>query len=256
MQTGQAKPVFALMGEFSAGKSTLANLLIGAGVSPVKVTATQLPPVWFQHGTGNPVVVDLAGNETEIPIEALEEVSVADTQYVRVFVEAELLEIIDLMDMPGNSDPNMSAEVWRRAVHHANGVIWCSHATQAWRQSEAAVWEDLPETLHATSILLLTRFDKIKTDLDKMRVLRRVRAEAAGQFHSILPISLLEAATAEDRAQWEASGAETFLHALLDIAMGVTVEPPQPTALEPAGNVLPRRVARRDPADAAARPRS
>lgn len=252
MQTATAKPVFALMGEFSAGKSTLANLMIGTGVSPVRVTATQLPPVWFRHGTGNPVVVGLDGTETEIAIGDLERVSVEDTAHVRVYVEAELLEIIDVIDMPGNSDPNMSADVWRRAVHHANGVIWCSHATQAWRQSEAAVWEDLPRELYPASILLLTRFDKIKSEIDKARVLRRVKAEAGGLFHSILPVSLLEAATAEDHDQWAASGAEAFLAALLDIAMGT---PAAPVASQHAaegaasaeqnatGGVVPRRVA-------------
>ena len=37
------RPRVALMGEFSAGKSTLSNLLIGKSALPVNVTATQLP---------------------------------------------------------------------------------------------------------------------------------------------------------------------------------------------------------------------
>jgi GTPase Era involved in 16S rRNA processing len=255
MTTAPGKPVFALMGEFSAGKSTLANLLIGSCVSPVKVTATELPPVWFRHGTGNPVVVDLDGNETRIAMEDLSTVPVATTAFVRVYVEAELLEIIDLIDMPGNSDPNMSADVWRRALHHANGVIWCSHATQAWRQSEAAVWEELPETLHPTSILLLTRFDKIKGEVDRARVLRRVRAEADGLFRAILPISLLNASAAENREEWEASGAEAFLQVLLDLAMGAAAQPePEPVAA--TGGVMPRRVAVPERERASARPGS
>ena len=57
------RPVIALMGEFSAGKSTLANLLLGEGRSPVQVTATQLPPVWFSYGSEAPYKVDLDGNE-------------------------------------------------------------------------------------------------------------------------------------------------------------------------------------------------
>jgi len=250
MSTGTGKPVIALMGEFSAGKSTLANFLIGQGMSPVKVTATQLPPVWFTHGQGNAVVVDLDGNETEIEIDALEDVEVATTSFVRVPAETEILEIMDIMDMPGNSDPNMSAEVWQRAIHHATGVIWCSHATQAWRQSEAAVWDEMPEDLYQSAILLLTRFDKISGDIDRARVLRRVSNETDGLFRAVLPISLLEAlAAGEDREKFAACGAEAFLSCLLDIAMGTS---PEEDELEPepdrkaddcAGPViLPRRV--------------
>lgn len=263
------KPVIALMGEFSAGKSTLANLLIGVGVSPVKVTATQLPPVWFTYGTGNPVVVDLEGNETEISIEDLEGVDVQSTEFVRVYAEAEILGVMDIMDMPGNSDPNMSSDVWSRAIHHATGVIWCSHSNQAWRQSEAAVWEEMPAELYANSLLLLTRFDKINGERDRARLLRRVAMETEGLFRDVLPIALLDAQNAgDDREQWQASGAEAFVQQLLDIVMDPSPvkrsdfsDAAEPSSLRAApvaerdakpesnGAILPRRVQRRAPDD-------
>ncbi len=248
MDTISKRPVIALMGEFSAGKSTLANLLLGQGHSPVKVTATQMPPVWFTYGEGEPYAVDLEGNETPLAIEDLETVSVQDTAHVKIFLQSELLELMDLIDMPGNSDPNMSSEVWQRAVHHATGVIWCSHANQAWRQSEAAVWEELPDTLYPNSLLLLTRFDKILGETNRHRVLRRVKAEAEELFAGVYPIALTEALSAgEDRARWEGSGADDFIQALLDVVMR-PAEPelaPEPEpAPEPAVAVMPRRVAR------------
>ncbi len=256
------KPVIALMGEFSAGKSTLANLLIGEGVSPVKVTATQLPPIWYTHGKGNPVVMSTEGMETEIEIEALEDVDVETTAYVRVFVQAELLELMDLIDMPGNSDPNMSADVWERVIHHANGVIWCSHANQAWRQSEAAVWESMPDELYPNSMLLLTRFDKIREERDGKRIVARVASEAAEMFAGIFPVALLQAQQAgDDREMWEKSGATPFLECLIDIAMRGGADVVASTdekagdgplvlteteLVEPKVSVLPRRVKRTD----------
>ena len=239
------RPVIALMGEFSAGKSTLANLLLGEGRSPVKVTATQLPPVWFSYGMGEPYTVGLDGTETPIRLEDLESVDVASTSHIRVFMTTELLELMDLIDMPGNSDPNMSADVWKRTIHHASGVIWCTHANQAWRQSEAAVWEDLPEELYKNSLLLLTRFDKIIGDTNRMRVVRRVKSETEDLFRGVFPISLTEAlGSGDNREQWENSGAEEFITELLEIVMNA--EPPEaPEEEEPeAEMVLPRRVAR------------
>lgn len=259
MSMSEKRPVMALMGEFSAGKSTLANLLLGEGHSPVKVTATQLPPVWFSFGDEAPYAVGLDGTETPLALEDLETVSVEDTAHVRIFLKSEILELMDLIDMPGNSDPNMSAEVWRRAVQHVDGVIWCSHANQAWRQSEAAVWEEMPDHLYSRSLLLLTRFDKILGDNNRERVLRRVCAEAEDVFAGVYPIALTDALSAgEDREKWEASGAEAFLGALLEIVLkGASVPDPQPVPEPhpaPAVAVMPRRVARSSDDATRARP--
>lgn len=221
---GADKPCLALMGEFSAGKSTLTNLLIGAKSLPVQVTATQLPPVWIAWGDQPPYRVDLDGNVLPVDLNRLAEIRVEDTAYIRIFRKSDVLEMCDLIDMPGISDPSMAANVWQRVIHHASAVIWCTHATQAWRQSEAAVWESLPETLHAKSLLLLTRIDKISRGSDRERLLRRVQKETEGLFAEVLPISLLEAIEAgEDKDKWEASGAERFTQTLVDLLQEVGV---------------------------------
>ncbi|MEL6167785.1 MAG: hypothetical protein AAFR35_03790 [Pseudomonadota bacterium] len=220
------KPVIALMGEFSAGKSTLANLLLGEVRSPVQVTATQLPPVWYAYGSGSPFTVGLDGAKRPLDLNELDRVTVADTAFVRIPIEADILTICEMIDMPGNSDPNMSPEVWQRTIHFADSVIWCTHATQAWRQSEAAVWDEFPAEVHARSLLLLTRFDKILKDTDKARVINRVTKEAGDKFRAIFPVSLLTALEAgeEDRERWEQSGAEAFTQALLDIVLELEAE--------------------------------
>jgi len=206
-----AKPCIALMGEFSAGKSTLSNLLIGQSPLPVRVTATQLPPVRLSYGTGPAWREDHAGNRVPVEIDRLAEISPADTKLIQIHVEADLLELCDLIDMPGISDPNMAAEVWRNVIGLADGVIWCSHATQAWRQSEAAVWEELADTLSGSSLLLLTRFDKLVSAEDRARVLRRVERETEGLFAAVYPVALLQAiAGRNDWEAWTESGAEAF----------------------------------------------
>ncbi len=218
---GRARPVIALMGEFSAGKSTLANLLLGERVSPVRVTATQLPPIWYTHGTGDPERVDMEGHTHPIAAAEIEGIDPHDTAFVRVPLAAGVLELMDLIDMPGISDPNMEATVWKRLIHAADGVIWCTHATQAWRQSEAATWEELPAALHESSLLLLTRADKLR-EADLQRVVSRVKAETGGMFAGIFPVSLMLAATAgEDRDAWEVSGAEAVTRSLLDIVFRI-----------------------------------
>ena len=204
----EKRPRVALMGEFSAGKSTLSNLLLGASALPVNVTATQLPPVWISKGSQAPYTVSTEGDEQEINLEELEKVSVEGTSHIRVFHEADRLSQFDLIDMPGISDPNMAADVWQRMIHHADVVIWCSHATQAWRQSEAAVWSTMPNELYDRSVLLLTRMDKILSERDQGRVIKRVESETKGLFRKVLPASLIKALSASEGSDvWAQCGA-------------------------------------------------
>ncbi|MFT7592755.1 MAG: hypothetical protein ACI8R4_000062 [Paracoccaceae bacterium] len=212
------KPRLALMGEFSAGKSTLSNLLLGADPLPVKVTATRLPPIWISYGDEPAMREDMQGNCSPIDIQALEKVQLEDTRLIRLYLKSDVLQLCDLIDMPGISDPNMASDVWQNVIGEADNVIWCSHATQAWRQSEAAVWESLGEDLRAKSLLLLTRFDKLLTDRDKSRVLTRVRRETDGLFSDIYPVCLTDALVAgEDRALWDKSGAGVMVERLIDL---------------------------------------
>ncbi len=212
------KPRFAIMGEFSAGKSTLSNLLIGTPVLPVKVTATQLPPVWISYGDADPYLIKVDGSEEPFDFGDLSDLSLEETLCLRVFHKSDALELCDLIDMPGISDPNMSSEVWERAMPLADGVIWCTHATQAWRQSEAAVWNSVDAGLYQKSLLLLTRIDKITSDRDRKRVLRRVEKEVAGLFCGVIPISLTDAIDAgDDHARWQQSGAEAFAVAMIEL---------------------------------------
>ncbi len=251
------KPRLALMGEFSAGKSTLSNLMIGRPAIPTKVTATQLPPVWISHGTEAPWREDLAGNRHPVDPERMEAVPLDDTAFIHFQTEAEVLQVCDLIDTPGISDPNMPPEVWQRAADVADGVLWLTHATQAWRQSEAATWEALPEDLHPKSLLLLTRIDKLTSERDRDRVIARVTQETQGLFRAVLPVSLTEAlAAGEDGARWHASGGEALSEALFelidDIARHIRMagDAPRPAAApvwSPAAPSAPR-VTRIEPA--------
>ena len=212
------KPRLALMGEFSAGKSTLTHLLVGLEPLPVKVTATRLPPVWITHGPTSATVVGTDGSETPIDMDAIETVPLDSTALIRLTLPAEALELCDLIDMPGISDPNMPTSVWRALMPEVDAVIWCTHATQAWRQSEAAAWDSIRSGLSGPSTLLVTHFDKLQNERDQARVLKRVMREAGDKFQSVFPISLLQAVAAEDDAEaWQASGADAFVESLIEL---------------------------------------
>ncbi len=224
-----SKPRIALMGEFSAGKSTLLNLLLGCDPMPVRITATRVPPVWVTYGSESAVRVCDDGTEEALEVADITGVPVNGTRMIRLCVDADILKLCDLIDIPGISDPNMRHDDWAELMCDVDFVIWCTHATQAWRQSEAALWEDVDKSVKGPNYLAVTQFDKLKTDRDRARVLSRLDAETDGVFDAIFPIATLEAINAGvDEEAWNRSGGAAFVEQLVTVLAnwpGETQEP-------------------------------
>ncbi|WP_245306184.1 dynamin family protein [Roseovarius aestuariivivens] len=220
------KTRLALMGEFSAGKSTLSKLFLGDDPLPIKVTATRLPPVLISYGESAAYAVGHDGTETRIKTEEIDQVVLEETRMIRLFHPSDTLEICDLIDMPGISDPSMSSDVWMSVMDEVDSVIWCTQATQAWRQSEAATWEQIAESTNGQNILLVTQVDKLHSERDLSRVMMRLKKETDGLFQNIFPISITEAiAAGDDEAKWKASGAADFVNDLIERLMAVASKP-------------------------------
>ncbi len=214
------KPRLVLMGEFSAGKSTLSNILLGGQTLPTQVTATRLPPVIVTHGAPGAHAIAHDGSRIEVDLSDLSALSPEAIRSLHVTMICDTLELCDLVDMPGISDPNMPADTWDEVVRSTDHVLWCTHATQAWRQSEAAMWDRLRGATSGTNLLLITQFDKLRNPRDKARVLARVVSETVGKFTATYPVSLLEAIEAgEDIDLWKASGAHDFMEHLVEMLL-------------------------------------
>jgi len=263
------RPRIAVMGEFSAGKSTLVNLLLGTAALPTRVTATQLPPVWIGRGTGAPTATDLEGRVAPVDLSRTESLDLATTRYLRIEAMAPILDTCDLIDFPGISDPNMPPDTWDRVMPLVDGVIWCTHATHAWRQSEAAFWDTLPEAARAHAVLLLTRIDRIAAPRDRRRICARVAAETEGAFAAIHPVSLTQATDPAARADSGIEAARAAIARLVALRAralaggaggageaggAATADPAMPdgVAARAGDHVVPRRVRR---AGGAATPR-
>ncbi|MFY0619941.1 dynamin family protein [Shimia sp.] len=215
------KPRIALMGEFSAGKSTLMNLLLGCDPMPVQITATRVPPVWVTYGAHSATLVHEDGGETQFDGSDLSAAPMQGTSLIRFSMDSDILNLCDLIDIPGISDPNQKHESWLDLVADMDCVIWCTHATQAWRQSEAALWEQICASVPGPNHLVVTQIDKLRTELDRRRVLARLEAEAGAAFASILPIATLDAINAGmDETAWRNSGGAALIEQLVTMLVG------------------------------------
>ena len=214
------KARLVLMGEFSSGKSTLSNILLGGPTLPTQVTATRLPPVHISYGEPSAYAIARDGTRIEVDLADLAALTPETVRSLHLTMISDTLELCDLVDMPGISDPNMPTDTWDQSVRSTDHVIWCTHATQAWRQSEAAMWDRMRDATGGTNLLLITQFDKLRNPRDRSRVLSRVASETAGKFSATYPVALLDALEAgDDLDAWKESGAHAFMEHLVEILL-------------------------------------
>ena len=217
------RPKFALMGEFSAGKSTLLNFILGDDYCPTKITATHLPAIWLTNADepsdALAISVDRSRKQIENPI--LDAEQLAGLALLCIKLNRPGLSQFDIIDTPGISDPSLLTDNLALVAGYCDFVLWCTHATQAWRQSEHAAWSRLPKRLRKNSILVVTRTDKLNSENDVLRVKRRLFKETKGLFRAIVMLSTPQAAMAHrnpghpdhDRL-WVTSGGEAFVAAM------------------------------------------
>ncbi len=144
LRAGLDAPVrLAILGEFSAGKSSVVNRWTGAAVSAVGVLPTTARVIWVRRGVEGGRVVDGRGGLREGPIEALPRVLAAaeadgaPASHVELFHPSATLADVELLDTPGSNaaegaDPAATA----RALELADLALWVFDASQAGKATE------------------------------------------------------------------------------------------------------------------------
>jgi len=133
----------AILGEFSAGKSTFLNALVGATVSPMGVLPTTAHVHWLRSGEPGARVVDMHGGAVAATIDEAPRIverkrAAGQTiDYVEVTLPIARLSNVDLIDTPGFNAGEPAHEVAvRRAFDIADVAIWLFDARQAGKLSE------------------------------------------------------------------------------------------------------------------------
>jgi len=217
---------FLIAGEFSSGKSTLANMLVGQELIPTSVLASNMPPLLFRYGRETLIA---AGWHDKKPLMKFDRVDfeaalAEDPDFILVNMPSPILKGINFFDMPGTGDPLNDNRKTLQLVKSAEGLIWCTNAVQAWRESERYTWSNHPSMNRSNSILVVTHVDLPVAKRNLGRVMERVQKDAGKHFKAVLPIAILEAIKAapegdvQDKLAWTDSGAKALLEAIETIA--------------------------------------
>ncbi len=99
------------------------------------------------------------------------------------------VEIIEVRSFPGGPASVPSA----RAFRQVDLAIWCTLATQAWKETEVVAWKRIPPGHRKLALMLVTYKDAIRRAADETRIAARLRQATSGLFDDVILLSVNQA---------------------------------------------------------------
>ena len=175
-------PRVAVMGESNSGKSALTNLLLGAPVLPTMQLANTRIPSLIRFSRKASVAVKLKdGRMAQL---ATDTPSRTDAVLVEIGLPIASLQACEILDLPGFADPLLAYDALDLEDCRIEASVWCTFSTQAWKESERAVWTSFSEGITKHSILVVTHMDKLKGD-QAAKVMAPMQSVAHQDFRMI-----------------------------------------------------------------------
>lgn len=209
----------AILGEINSGKSALANLLAGVDSLPTAVISNTRIATLLYYAAEPEIRVEYESGRRE---RLSGDFSLPQGPIFRIDVGLPLhrLRSVQVLDLPGFTDPITGNVVVDAAAHNVDAAIWCTMSTQAWKESERAAWEMLPRRIGSRGLLVATHSDLLHNPSDRQKLLMRLRGQAGASFRSVILLSTVEALevagsrNGASGAAWETSGGEALESAL------------------------------------------
>jgi Dynamin family len=215
-------PRLALFGEFSAGKSSIINLLLGRDILPTSVLSSTRRPTYVRYAPDLQIeAISEIGKRESVAPDVVKTFAREDISHFNIGMPNELLRHVEVLDTPGFADPFHDPERTLDVVESADICIWCTLATQAWRQSERRIWSSLPARLRTHGILVVTHIDTLAHRGERRRIRARLKREAGELFAEIVLLAVPDAVRAMrpnghivDAHLWRDSGGSALIAAL------------------------------------------
>jgi hypothetical protein len=221
-QKSEPLPCLALFGEFSAGKSSIVNLLVGRDILPTAVLSNTRRPTYVRYAPSLRIeAIAESGDREPISPDAIKTLAREEISHFDIGIPSDLLRRVEVLDTPGFADPFHHPERTLAAIDSADICIWCTLATQAWSQSERQIWLSMPARLRTSGILVATHIDTLAHGREQQRVRTRLKREAGDFFSDIVLLAVPDAMRAiqadgriTDPDLWQRSGGSALIAAL------------------------------------------
>jgi hypothetical protein len=181
-------PRVAILGEVNSGKTSVADLLLGAGVLPPSVVTNTHVPILISYADALTLDVITQQGRHRLDEESLDELpSGLQLKRIEIGMPSLRLAAFEILDTPSGYVPGAGQP-------EAQIFIWCTIATRAWTESERARWSSLPPRCWHNGLLVATHKDALAGADEVARVEQRLRSATAGTFRDILFVTAAGAA--------------------------------------------------------------
>lgn len=181
-----ARPMrLAMMGESNSGKSTIVNVLLGDATLPALPYANTRVATLLRYADQPGIHVRNAdGHMTELRNSG--SFDAQNAVRIEVSLPLQRLRSIEFIDFPGLANPAIGWAFHDSKWFQADGAVWATVATQAWRESERAAWQRLPGKIRRNSVLVVTHCDLVKSSGEFQALQQRLLPIAAELFQDIV----------------------------------------------------------------------
>lgn len=202
----------SIVGEFSRGKSTLINALVGEKIQPVRSIACSGAITVLKHGSTRRIVCHYKnGQKKEVSFEEYQSLAtiskeaarkhrsdeLARSQIEEIIFEHPNLEFcqngVEIVDSPGLNEHPERAAITQKLLKHTDAVIFLTFASALLSETERELIYELKEQLSSGKqqeparnlFIVVNKMDELDSDEDRQDVKDSVE-EFAGGEHPLL----------------------------------------------------------------------
>ncbi|WP_086236504.1 dynamin family protein [Campylobacter porcelli] len=188
-------PLVAIVGQFSSGKSSFLNALLGLDILPTGVVPVTAKPTFIKYAPN--YMLKILHNDGRDEYKNIDELSafvdqrhaLKDVKNLTIYAPNELLKKISFIDTPGlNSRSDADTNETKMILNEAVALIWISLIDNAARKSELDELNLIPNSIKQNAIALLNQKDKLNgEEID--RVLTHANTTYSKHFSQVVAIS-------------------------------------------------------------------
>ena len=213
-------PLIAVIGQFSSGKSTFLNALLGQDILPSGLTPVTAKAVRLKFAKMPLLSVKfINGSENLLASSDLAELNKLGEQVsgMTLYAPSEILKEINFIDTPGlNSLRDADTKETKNTLKKVSGTIWLSLANNAAKASELESIKEILKANDLKAICLINQKDKLSEE-ELESLLKHARQTYGELFEDIITISSKQALlgiTNNDKSPLEASNFNEALKAI------------------------------------------
>lgn len=202
----------AIVGQFSSGKSTFLNALLGKEILPSGITPITSKVCEIRYGEAYELEVRYKDSSIKHKplsfLHTLDELENTHISDFRLYAPNEMLRQICFLDTPGfNSQNAIDTQTTNQILESVDGIIWLSLIDNVGKQSEKDILQAHIKKYAAKSICVLNQKDRLKNEDEVKTSLEYAKRAFEGFFGEVVAISAKLGLRAQISARGGANGA-------------------------------------------------